>query len=592
MSEVFPGTAPDTFPASHLLIKEQITVTNLTTAHSIIHRQLYLHEGPMNGAELLVQCLENEGVTIIFGIPGEENLAFLEALRGSSIRLILTRHEQAAGFMAATYGRLTGKPGVCISTLGPGATNFVTAVSYALLGGMPVIFITGQKPIKKSKQGRFQILNIVSMMEPLTKFTKQVVNAGTIPALVRDMFRIAVNGKSGPVHMELPEDIAAEEIESTPVPKTHLFYPVADPESIKKTVEIIKQAKFPLILFGAAANRPQICPVALELIQATGLYFFTTQMGKGVVDEHSPQCLGTAALSDHDYLHCAIDRADVIINVGYDVVEKPPFFMNHGSMTVIHVHFAPADIDEVYFPQHEVLGDIRNSLVALKDALLDIPYEGNDYFKRIHKEINAHVFQDQGHDQFPNTPQHIVSDIRQTVAHDSIVSLDNGMYKIWFARNFKASHSHSLLLDNALATMGAGFPAAISAKLVHPGKQVVAVCGDGGFMMNSQELETAVRLHLHIVLIILRDNGYGMIKWKQRGMSFPDFGLDFGNPDFIQYAESYGAKGYRITENGMLNNILTGCLNTPGVHLIEVPVDYSENEKVFLRELQNKTCLL
>ncbi len=545
----------------------------------------------MNGAELLVQCLENEGVTTIFGIPGEENLAFLEALRTSNIRLILTRHEQAAGFMAATYGRLTGKPGVCLSTLGPGATNFVTAVSYGLLGGMPVVFITGQKPIKKSKQGRFQILDVVSMMEPLTKFTKQVVNAGTIPAMIRDMFRIAVNGKSGPVHMELPEDIAAEEIDATPFPKTQSHYPVAAPEAILQAAQLIKDAKFPLILFGAAANRYHICPVAKELVEATGLYFFTTQMGKGVIDEHSPNCLGTAALSDHDYIHCAIDRADVIINIGYDVVEKPPFFMNHGKMKVIHIHFAPADIDEVYFPQHEVLGDIGSTLLALKHELSDMNHPDNEFFHRIHREINEHVFQDQGHDCFPSTPQHIVSDIKKTVNNSSIISLDNGMYKIWFARNYKASHSHSLLLDNALATMGAGLPVAIGAKLVHPDKQVIAVCGDGGFMMNSQELETAVRLKLNLVVIILRDNGYGMIKWKQRGMHFPDFGLDFANPDFIQYAASYGAKGYRITENNTFTTQLDECLNTPGVHLIEVPVDYSENEKVFLKELQNKTCL-
>jgi acetolactate synthase I/II/III large subunit len=546
----------------------------------------------MNGAELLVQCLENEGVTIIFGIPGEENLVFLEALRKSSIRLILTRHEQAAGFMAATYGRLTGRPGVCLSTLGPGATNFVTAVSYGLLGGMPVVFITGQKPIKKSKQGRFQILNVVRMMEPLTKFTKQIVNAGTIPALTRDIFRIAVNGKSGPVHIELPEDIAAEEINSAPFPTHNISYPVANHEAISRAAELIREAKYPLVLFGAAANRHHICPVARTLIRDTGLHFFTTQMGKGVIDEHSPRCLGTAALSDHDYLHCAIDRADVIINVGYDVVEKPPFFMNQGEMKVIHIHFSPADMDEVYFPQHEVIGDIGHSLSALRDALSTMKPEDNDFFHRIHMEINTHVFQDKGHDCFPNTPQRIVNDIRKTVADSSIVSLDNGMYKIWFARNFKSTHPHSLLLDNALATMGAGFPAAIAAKIVHPESQVIAVCGDGGFMMNSQEMETAVRLGLHLVIIILRDNGYGMIKWKQRGMDLSDFGLDFGNPDFIQYAESYGAKGYRIVENGIFTALLSQCLNSPGVHLIEVPVDYSENEKVFLKELQNKTCLL
>jgi len=557
----------------------------------IIKKNATTHGDIMNGAELLVQCLENEGVTIIFGIPGEENLAFLEALRTSNIRLILTRHEQAAGFMAATYGRLTGKPGVCLSTLGPGATNCVTAVSYALLGGMPVVFITGQKPIKKSKQGRFQILDVISMMEPITKFTKQVVNAGTIPAMIRDMFRIAVNGKSGPVHMELPEDIAAEKTDSIPFPKNTILYPTAHPEAILQAAQIIREAQYPLVLFGAAANRNSLCPLAKELIQATGLYFFTTQMGKGVVDEHSPSCLGTAALSDHDYIHCAIDRADVIINIGYDIAEKPPFFMNTGAMKVIHVHFAPADIDEVYFPQHEILGDIGHSLRALKDALADTNHGNNDFFHHIHKEINEHIFQDQGHDCFPNTPQRIVSDINKTVADSSIISLDNGMYKIWFARNYKASHSHSLLLDNALATMGAGLPVAISTKLVHPEKQVIAVCGDGGFMMNSQELETAVRLDLHLIVIVLCDNGYGMIKWKQRGMDYPYFGLDFANPNFIQYAESYGAKGYRITKNGAFVSQLSYCLNNPGVHLIEVPVDYSENEKVFLKELQNKTCL-
>ncbi len=546
----------------------------------------------MNGAELLVKCLENEGVNIIFGIPGEENLAFLEALRSSSIRLVLTRHEQAAGFMAATYGRLTGKPGVCMATLGPGATNFVTAVAYALLGGMPVVFITGQKPIKTSKQGRFQILNVVRMMEPLTKLTKQVVNSGTIPSLVRDMFRIATAEKPGPVHIELPEDIAAEEVDKLPFARHTVLTPQADPEAISQAADIIKNASSPLLLLGAAAKRPRICAAARELVETTGIYFFTTQMGKGVIDEHSSYCLGTAALSDHDYIHCAINRADVIINVGHDVVEKPPFFMNQGNMQVIHLNFSPADIDEVYFPQHEVIGDISHSLNALTKKLLESEQEDNDYFHRIHLEINTHVFQDQGHDCFPSTPQRIVSDIKKTVADSSIVSLDNGMYKIWFARNFKSSSPYALLLDNALASMGAGFPAAMAAKLVHPEKQVVAVCGDGGFMMNSQELETAIRLDLHLVVIILRDDGYGMIKWKQTGMGFSNFGLDFGNPDFIHYAESYGAKGYRITESGTLPSLLSQCLNTPGVHLIEVPVDYSENEKVLLKELQNKTCLL
>lgn len=546
----------------------------------------------MNGAELLVRCLENEGVDTIFGIPGEENLAFLEALRNSSIRLILTRHEQAAGFMAATYGRLTGRPGVCLSTLGPGATNFVTAASYALLGGMPALFLTGQKPIKKSKQGRFQILDVVRMMGPLTKFTHQIVAAGSIPALVRDSFRIAVGEKPGPVHLELPEDIAAEMTDAHPYPLTRLDPPHADPSSIVRAAELINQARFPLFLFGAEAKRPDVCRVARHLVDKVGMYFFTTQMGKGIVDEYSSYSLGTAALSDFDYLHCAIDRADLIVNVGHDVVEKPPFFMKAGGTQVIHVNCSPAGIDEVYFPQHEVVGDIANTLERLLHLVRKPEVSNGEYFQRIHNEINDHVYCRHGHDCFPDTPQRIVSDIRGVLDDASILSLDNGMYKIWFARNYKATQPDSVLLDNALASMGAGLPVAIAAKLLYPERQVVALCGDGGFMMNSQEMETAVRLNLHLVVIVLRDNGYGMIKWKQAGMGYPDFGLDFMNPDFIHYAQSYGANGYRIARSGELVELLRACLSRPGVHLIEVPVDYSQNEKVFFQELREKTCLL
>jgi acetolactate synthase-1/2/3 large subunit len=317
-------------------------------------------------------------------------------------------------------------------------------------------------------------------------------------------------------------------------------------------------------------------------------------MGKGIIDEHSPSSLGTAALSDHDYLHCAIERADIIVNIGHDVVEKPPFFMDHGGKQVIHISSSAADIDGVYFPQHEVIGDIASTLTSLLPHI-DLHYPStpsHDYFQRIYDEIGRHVHDQYGHDHFPNTPQRIVSDIQTTVADDCILSLDNGMYKIWFARNFKASQPDSLLLDNALATMGAGLPVAIAAKLLFPGRQVVAVCGDGGFMMNSQEMETAVRLGLHLVVIVLRDNGYGMIKWKQGGMNFPDFGLDFLNPDFVQYAGSYGAHGYRVSQTGELPGLLADCLQHPGLHLVEVPVDYSQNEKVFFQELRNKTCLL
>jgi len=546
----------------------------------------------MNGAELFIQCLENEGVDYIFGIPGEENLLFLDALRNSTIRLILTRHEQAAGFMAATYGRLTGKPGVCLSTLGPGATNFVTSATYALLGGMPVLFITGQKPIKKSKQGLFQIVDIIRMMEPLTKFTRQIVNAGSIPSLVRDAFRIAEQEKPGPVHLELPEDIAAEETTAEPFQVITTLLPRADRHTIEKVAKVIQCARHPLLLVASGANRKKTCHALYEFLDKTGIFFFSTQMGKGVVDERHDRSIGTAALTDNDYIHCAINSADLIINVGHDIVEKPPFIMTKDGMEVIHINYFNAQIDDVYFPQYEVIGDIAENLLSLTSGIKPCTNQDAGYFMRIKYEIENHVYSCTESDAFPSTPQKIVSDIRESIPDNGIISLDNGMYKIWFARNYKAYESNTVLLDNALATMGAGLPAAISAKLINPEIKVAAICGDGGFMMNSQELETAVRLNIDLVVVILKDNAYGMIKWKQSGLDLENFGLDFGNPDFVKYAESYGAKGYRITKEKRLSEVIKDCFNTSGVHVLEVPVDYSENEKVFFEELKQKTCVL
>ncbi len=545
----------------------------------------------MNGAKLLVNALENEGVEYIFGIPGEENLAFLEAIRTSSIRLILTRHEQAAGFMAATYGRLTGKPGVCLATLGPGATNFVTSVSHALLGGMPCLFITGQKPIKKSKQGRFQIIDVVRMMEPLTKMTRQIVGADSIPALVREAFRVAVHEKSGPVHLELPEDIAAEETTASIFPVTRLRTPHAPEVTIAEIAPIIQKAENPLLLIAAAANRRHTCPAIESFIERTGIYVFSTQMGKGVVNEYHHRCLGTAALSDNDYLHCAIDRADVIINVGHDVVEKPPFFMTRNGVKVIHINYFSAAIDDVYFPQHELIGDISHSMQQLGEQIRPDTLAGSGIFLNLKEEIEKNVFQRHPPDSFPYTPQQLVSVVQENMPEDAILSLDNGMYKIWFARNYKATTPSSVLLDNALATMGAGLPIAIAAKMLAPEKKVLAVCGDGGFMMNSQEMETVIRLKLDLIILLLRDDALGMIRWKQAGMNLPDFGLEFGNPDFVRYAESYGAHGYRITRQGEFGPTLRSCLNNPGVHLIDLPIDYSENASVLTDELKRKTCL-
>lgn len=545
----------------------------------------------MKVSDLFVKALENEGVEYIFGIPGEENLDFLNSLKNSSIRLILTRHEQGAGFMAATYGRLTGKTGVCLATLGPGATNLVTPAAYANLGGMPMMMITGQKPIKKSKQGRFQIVDIVHMMKPLTQYSKQIVHGDNIPSMVRESFKISQQERPGAVHLELPEDIAIEEVEEHLCDVGSKRYPVADKESLSMALEMIYAAKMPLILIGAGANRLRICSSLDGFIKKSGIPFFVTQMGKGVVDERHPLFLGTAALSQDDYLHCAIERADLIINIGHDIIEKPPFFMKEGQK-VIHVNFLSSAVDDTYFPQLDILGDISSNIALLTETL-EVPQHWDfSYFKRVIVETQTQVSKYCEDNRFPILPQRAVKIIRDIMGEEDIVTLDNGVYKIWFARNYKCYSPNTLLLDNALATMGAGLASAMAAKLLYPHKKVVSVCGDGGFMMNSQELETAVRLGLDLVVIILNDNAYGMIKWKQEGMGFDNFGLDYHNPDFIIYAKSYGVAGHRPNSCEEFISILAQAVNSKGVHLIDLAIDYSLNHSILNELLKNKSCLV
>lgn len=551
----------------------------------------------MNASDLFIKALENEGVEYIFGIPGEENLDLLEALRKSDkIKLILTRHEQGAGFMAATYGRLTGKVGVCVSTLGPGATNFATAAAYAQLGAMPMLMITGQKPIKKSKQGRFQIIDIVRMMRPMTKYAKQIVNGNNVPSVVREAFKIATTERPGAVHIEFPEDISAEEdIDDNIYPVQEFQYPTAHKKAIADAVKMIEKAKRPLLCIGNAANRDEISSALTDFVNETGIPFFSTQMGKGVVDENHKLCLSTAALSKDDFIHCAIERADLIINVGHDVIEKPPFFMENeeGATKVLHVNFFPSEVDDTYFPQLDVVGDISSSIEKITNDISKQEHWDFDYYVRLADEIRNRLSKYFGDTRFPILPQRAVRTIRQTLtSDDDIVTLDNGVYKIWFARNYRCAKPNTLLLDNALATMGAGLPSGMAAKMVNPESKVVAVCGDGGFMMNDQEMETAVRLGLDLTVIILNDNAYGMIKWKQTGMGFDTFGLDLGNPDFVKFAESFGAKGYRPESCEEFEETLEKCVNSKGVHLIDLAVDYSLNHSILNDLLANKTCMV
>jgi acetolactate synthase-1/2/3 large subunit len=394
------------------------------------------------------------------------------------------------------------------------------------------------------------------------------------------------------VHLEFPEDIAAEQIEAQPVPESNARRPTAEEKSFVAAVRMIEAARSPLIVIGAGANRKLTSRMLRRFVDATGIPFCSTQMGKGVIDERHDLFVGCASLSSNDFLHRAIGRADLIINVGHDVVEKPPFLMDAPGQQVIHVNFISASVDPVYYPQCEVVGDIANSVWELGERVTPQPHWEFTEFRRIKARVDANLTEGADDSRFPIYPQRLVRDVRAAMPDDGIIALDNGVYKIWFARNYRATAPNTVLLDNALATMGAGLPSAIAAKIVHPNRRVMAICGDGGFMMNSQELETAVRLHLDLVVLILRDDAYGMIKWKQANMGFADFGLDFGNPDFVRYADSYGAHGHRVGAASELVTLLSDCLATPGVHVVDCPVDYSDNDRILNRDLRRASAEL
>ena len=544
-------------------------------------------------SDLFVQCLEEEGVEYVFGVPGEENLDFLDSLsRSKRIRLILTRHEQGAGIMAATFGRHTGRAGVCLATLGPGATNLVTAAAYAQLGGMPMLMITGQKPIKRSKQGRFQILDVVDMMKPITKYTHQLASADNVASRVREAFRLAQEEKPGAVHLELPEDVAEEQTDGAPIPRSNARRPVPDEKSVRVAARRIEQAKSPILVIGAGANRTMTSRMLGQFIDKTGIPFVSTQLGKGVIDELNPKFVGCAALSAGDFVHRAIEAADLIINVGHDVIEKPPFFMQRGGAEVIHVNFRSAEVDPVYFPQYEVIGDIGNAMWQLNEAIVVRPDWDFTVMTKVRAAEMAHTASTEDDLRFPIYPQHLVKQVREAMPSDGIVCLDNGIYKLWFARNYPARMPNTVLLDNALATMGAGLPSALASSMIYPQRKVLAICGDGGFMMNSQELETAVRLRLNVTVLILNDGSYGMIRWKQANMGFQDWGLTYGNPDFVAYARSFGANGFRVDDAASLPGVLRGCLDTPGVNVIDCPVDYAENDAILNHEIKQLSAAI
>ena len=526
-------------------------------------------------SDLLVRTLENEGVEYIFGLPGEENIDVLESLRTSSIRFVLTRHEQGAAFMAATYGRLTGKVGGCLATLGPGAANLVTGAAYAQLGAFPLLMITGQKPIRERRQGRFQIIDVVAMMTPVTKHTEQIVDGFAIPSTIRDAFRVALEERPGAVHLELPEDVAGQMVTGARMIQAGAPHrPVCADAAIDEAAGFLCDARHPLILVGAGANRQNVISQLSALIRKTGIPFFNTQMGKGVVEGCPEQYIGTAALSDGDRLHDAIAQADVILNVGHDVVEKPPFLMSADGPMVIHLNYNSAEVDQVYFPQLQVIGDIASSVCALACKLeKSVSYDFSG-FEAVREDLRTRAIEQADDARFPMAPGRVVAEVRNAMPQDGMIALDNGMYKIWFASSYRTYVANTVLLDNALATMGAGLPSAMAAAMVYPNRRVTAICGDGGFLMNGQELETAVRLKLNLVVLVLNDGTYGMIRVKQAAAGYPDWGLSFSNPDFVAYARAHGAKGHRVKSADALAPQIEACFAAGGVHLIDVPIEY------------------
>ncbi|MES1954385.1 acetolactate synthase large subunit [Salinisphaera hydrothermalis] len=532
----------------------------------------------MKASDLFVRCLEEEGVEYVFGVPGEENLDLIESLRGSRIQLVVTRHEQHAAFMAATYGRLTGRAGVCLSTLGPGATNLLTGIAYAQLGGMPLLAITGQKAIRDNRQGKFQLIDVVDTFRPVTKWNSSLTDSGVIPRSIRHAFKVAEAERPGAVHLELPEDIASEAIEpARPQKRVTLRRPNADEQALDVAARMIRDAEQPVIIYSAGANRKRITEQLTRLCEELALYAIGTQMGKGVVPDDHPQSLFGMGIHKHDYVHTAIDEADLVITLGYDVVEYPPSVWNEGKdKTILHIDFVPADPDEYYSPAHEVIGDISNTLKALGQRLDGVRFD-NPRMTRLHDYVAEQLHVSASEYSYPPRPQRVVQQVRSVMGRHDIISLDNGIYKIWFARMYPAYSNNTVLLDNALASMGAGLAAAMSAKMVHPDRRVMAICGDGGFMMNSQDMETAVRLGLDLVVLLLRDNGFGFIRWKQAGDGFADFGMTFGNPDFVDYARAYGATGLRHSEDNTLSDVLEHAFEIGGVVLVDCPIDYQAN---------------
>jgi acetolactate synthase I/II/III large subunit len=533
----------------------------------------------MKAAELFVKCLENEGVEVVFGVPGEENVDIMDALLDSPIKFITTRHEQGAAFMADVYGRLTCKAGVCLSTLGPGATNLITGVADADMDRAPVVAIAGQGATTRMHKESHQILDLVNMFEPITKYATQIREPEIVTEIVRKAFKVAQTEKPGACFIDFPENIAAAEVAGKQPIEVQKAYTSTPPElKIAQAAHIISQARCPIILAGNGVIRASASESLIALAEALHIPVATTFMAKGAIPFSHELSLGTVGLKAKDWVSFAFEKADVVICVGYDMVEYHPEQWNpDGNKGIVHIDVCPAEVDEHYILKVGVLGDLGEALRAIAgQAKPQTTYR----LRRLRETIVREIDEFSEDDSFPMKPQRIVSDLRRALAADDIVISDVGAHKMWIGRMYGAERPNTCIISNGFASMGIAVPGAIAAKLAYPNRKVVAATGDAGFMMNSQEIETALRVGTPIVVLIWNDSEYGLITWHQlRRFGRPSH-IGFNNPDFVKYAESFGAKGYRIERANDLVPTLKRALVDNTVAIIDCPVDYSENMKL------------
>jgi acetolactate synthase-1/2/3 large subunit len=545
-----------------------------------------------SAASLLVECLVAEGCNYVFSVPGEETMDVLDALAGTQdVRHVTTRHEQGAAFMADVHGRLTGRAAVAMATLGPGATNLVTGIADAFLDRAPMVALTGQTGSDKVHKEAHQFVDIIRMLEPVTKWSQRIEQAGSVPEILRKAFRVAQLEKPGPTHVELPENIAAEPVpdDLLPIEPTNPYFPEPTEEAIAHAARLISASERPLVLAGNGVLRRNAAPELRALARGLHVPVAVTFMGKGAIDDRSHLSLMAVGLQARDHVLSGFDRADLVVSVGYDLVEYAPARWNpDGRKRIIHIDTQPAEVDAFYRPAVELIGDIDGTLRRLLAEVLPHGIGGRDAAERhaaretlVHQDLRTALLKDlrafEADDGFPIKPQKAIADLRRALAPEDIVVSDVGAHKIWVARLYQTYEPNTVIISNGFASMGISLPGAIAAKLVHPDRRVVALCGDGGFLMNSQELETARRIGANVTVVVWRDDGYGLIDWKQRNEFGRPFGVEFGNPDFVAYAESFGIAGFRPASAADLYPTLTRALDVAGPALVEVPIDYREN---------------